>query len=324
MKKIFKYLLLFSLIFMLGFIFLFRERLGLYINITKKYYQFKDNIVPVNANITPKDIASPDFKDVIYKNTSKTPLTLDIYGAKKKLSKGSPVILYVHGGSWVYGDKSIPSTIAPLLDTLRDEGYTIISTSYELFKKDFDFEKQTSDIKDTIRWINKNKDVYGFNSDEIGILGVSSGAHLSLLAAYSGEDEFKDDPNLATYSSKAKYVIDFFGPTDLTTLNMADVNKDLNNMLKATRNKETIMEKYSPINFVKDTIPNTLIIHSTEDKLVPYENATALYKKCNQIGADIKLITLENSGHDLSNISKEDMLALLNGLLKFVISNSPL
>lgn len=324
MKKFFKYLLLFSLIFMLGFIFLYRERLCLYINISKKYYELKDNIAPVNANIEPTELVTPDFKDVIYKNTSNSSLTLDIYSAKKKLSKGSPVILYVHGGSWVYGDKSIPSIIAPLLDTLRDEGYTIISTSYELLRKDFNFEKQTSDIKDTIRWINKNKDIYGFNSDDIGILGTSSGAHLSLLAAYSGEDEFKGDSTLTTYSSKIKYIIDFFGPTDLTTLKMDDLTWDLNNIIKATKNKEQLMKKYSPINFVNTDIPNTLIIHSKDDKLVPYENATALYEKCKQSGADVKLITLENSGHDLSNISKEDILSLLNGLFKFIISNSPL
>jgi triacylglycerol lipase len=323
MKKFFKYFLIFSIIFILGFLILFKGKIILYVNIAKKYYQLKDNTVPASTTLNTEPMKDIDFKDVIYKNTNGTPLTLDIYQSKKKLQKGSPVILYVHGGSWVYGDKSIPSTISPLLNTLREEGYTIISTSYELLRKDMNFKKQVSDVKDTLRWINKNKDIYGFNTDEIGLLGLSSGAQLSLLAAYTGDDEFKDDPKLSNYSSKVKYVIDFFGPTDLNTLDMSETTFDIDKIIKTTKNKDEILTKYSPINFVKGSLPKTLIIHSLADKIVPYKNATALYEKCKDNGTDVKLITLNNSGHDFSGITENDIVTLAKGLLQFIVWNSP-
>ena len=47
------------------------------------------------------------------------------------------------------------------------------------------FYKQVSDIKDTVRWINKNRDIYNFDAENVGIIGVSSGAHLAMMAAYS-------------------------------------------------------------------------------------------------------------------------------------------
>lgn len=323
MKKFFKYLLIFSIVFILGFLTLFRGKISLGINIAKKYYELKDTTVPASTILNTEPMKDIDFKDVIYKDTTGTPLTLDIYQSKKKLPKGSPVILYVHGGSWVYGDKSIPGTISPLLNTLREEGYTIISTSYELLRKDMNFKKQVSDVKDTLRWINKNKDIYGFNTDEIGLLGLSSGAQLSLLAAYTGDDEFKDDPKLSNYSSKVKYVIDFFGPTDLNTLDMSETTFDINKIIKTTKNKDELLTRYSPINFVKSNLPKTLIIHSVADKIVPYENATALYEKCKNNGTEVKLITLNHSGHDFSDIDNNDMITLAKGLLQFIVRNSP-
>ncbi|MHC9344865.1 alpha/beta hydrolase fold domain-containing protein, partial [Clostridium perfringens] len=80
--------------------------------------------------------------------------------------QGSPVLLYVHGGSWFYGNKDIPVLIAPLLDSFRKEGYTIIIVGYELATDKVDFNKQASDLKDAIRWLYKNKETYRFNTDE--------------------------------------------------------------------------------------------------------------------------------------------------------------
>lgn len=279
-----------------------------------------------NSQTLPSDnlSTSTSYKDIVYKNTNNVPLKLDIYLPTKQVYKLSPVILYVHGGSWAYGDKSIPSTLSPILDTFREEGYTIISTSYELMRNKENFEKQISDVKDTIRWIYKNNSTYGLNTNEIGILGISSGAHLSLLASYSDDDEFIDDDDLSNYSSKIKYLIDFAGPTDLNFLNTANLNYDLSKIFISISNKEDLTKKYNPINYVKKSNPNTLIIHSNLDATVPYESSKELYDKCIQENANAQLITLNSSVHDLSNISSDDITSISQGLLKFVILNSPL
>ena len=188
-----------------------------------------------------------NYKDVVYKNTNGVSLTLDIYGPIKQVYKSSPVLLYVHGGSFAYGDKSIPNALSPVLDTFREQGYTIISTSYELMKDKENFNKQISDVKDTIRWIYKNKSVYNFDTNEIGVIGVSSGAHLSLMAGYSNEAEFTDDAELSKYPSKIKYLIDFAGPTDLSLLNTKGLNYDLSRIFSSIKNKDNVIEKYNPI-----------------------------------------------------------------------------
>ncbi|WP_271813215.1 alpha/beta hydrolase [Clostridium beijerinckii] len=324
MKKFFKrfFLILFIVLFI--FSLFFYKRIILSYRIADKYISLKNHAWTIQEFNTQKSSSSMNYKDVIYKNTNGVPLKLDIYGPINQVYKSSPVLVYVHGGSWAYGDKNIPDALSPVLDTFREQGYTIISTSYELMKEKENFTKQISDVKDTIRWINKNQYSYNLNTSEIGIIGVSSGAHLSLMASYSDDDEFIDDRDLSNYSSKVKYLIDFAGPTDLSLLNTQDLNYDLTKIFASISNKEDVIKKYNPINYVNKSNPNTLIIHSDSDNMVPYESSKELYDKCVQEHSKAKLITLNSSAHDLSNISKDDIMDFSEGLLKFIIFNSPL
>ena len=100
------------------------------------------------------------------------------------------------------------------------------------------------------------------------------------MAGYSNEGDFIDDPELSKYSSKVKYLIDFAGPTDLSLLNTKGLNYDLSKIFSSIKNKENTIQKYNPIDYVNSKIPNTLIIHSNSDTMVPYESSKELYDKC--------------------------------------------
>ena len=326
MKKFFKVLGITLLLITLSlgiFAFLIRDKVKLTINILNKYSEFvEENNLLAGSEISINVESKKDYEEVEYKNTNGVPLTLDIFNAKKELRNGSPVIIYVHGGSWVYGNKEIPNAISPLLDAFREEGYTIISTSYELMRGEENFNKQISDVKDTIRWVYKNKEKYNFNVNKIGIIGASSGAHLSLMAAYSSEDEFVDDENLKDYPSKVKYLIDFFGPTDLNTLDMNDVNWDLEQIINSVGDsREEVLDKYSPINYVDEREPNTLIIHSRKDNIVPYENAETLYEELINKNNKASIITLEGATHDFSEFDMEEIVAVGTKMLEFIVRN---
>ena len=324
MKKFFKRLITFIVIIIIAFFMIFHKRIFLCYGIAQKYISLKDEI----ANTENVDITSVadsmSHKDIIYKDTNGVQLTLDIYGPIKNVYKKSPVILYVHGGSWVYGDKALPEALSPVLDTFREQGYTIISTSYELMRNKEDFNKQVCDVKDTIRWIYKNADTYNFDTDEIGMIGLSSGAHLSLMAAYSSANEFTDDTSLSSYPSKVKYLVDFAGPTDLSLLNTDNLNFDLNKVFSSVKDKDATIDKFNPINYVTKDDPDTLIIHSRSDQTVPFKSAEKLYEKCEEEKTKSKFIALNGSAHDLSGISTDDIVALSKGLFVFIVSNSPL
>lgn len=325
MRKFFKILgMILIIIVLLAGIFLYsiRDRISLYTNILKKYSEFVENGESLTQDTSLKAIDHIDYNNVEYKNTNGIPLNLDIYSPKKDVKGGSPVILYVHGGSWVYGGKEIPQAISPLLDSFREEGFTIISTSYELMRNEENFSKQISDVKDTIRWIYKNKDKFNFNTDRIGVIGASSGAHLALMAAYSDNNEFIDSQELKDYPCDIKYIIDFFGPTDLSTLDINNVQWDLEQIINSVgENKDEILNKYSPINYVDKEKPTTLIVHSKQDKIVPYENAELLYNKLKSNGNKSELITLEGTSHDFSQIDIDELVGVGVKMLEFIAKN---
>ncbi|SFC76703.1 alpha/beta hydrolase [Clostridium uliginosum] len=323
MKKFLKRMILLILVVTTISGLVFRKKISLCYIIAKDVISFKNNIHSYD-DLNFDATEDMDYKNLVYKNTNGTELSLDIYTPLKKVYKTSPVLLYVHGGSWVYGDKSIPQAITPILNIFRQNGFTIISTSYELMREKENFEKQICDVKDSIRWINKNQTQYNLNADEIGVIGTSSGAHLSLMSAYTSNDEFQDDPELAKYSSKVKYVVDFFGPTDLSLLDTSNLNWDLKKIFKSAQYNKDISYKYNPINYVNSDIPKTLIIHSKTDSVVPYESSLRLYNKCIEVTGSAKLVSLDNAVHDLSEISSNDVINLSEEVLKFIIKNSPL
>lgn len=330
MKKVLKCIgiIILIIIVVLGcYTFSIRGRLSLYKSIGEKYMEIAKNPPVISSIEELSAMESMDYKDIEYKNVNGVSQTLDIYGPKKNIKGGSPVILYVHGGSWVYGDKSIPDVISPVLDAFREEGFTIISTSYELMRGEEIFEKQISDVKDTIRWIHKNKDAYGFNINEIGVIGTSSGAHLALMATYTDDSKFTSDSELADFSSKVKYVVDFFGPTDLNTLDLSFGNWDIEQIVKSAEEKnekEEIFNNFSPINYVSENMPKTLIVHSKVDQVVPYDNSIKLYDKLKDTGNKVEMLTLETSNHDLSGVKDEEGLEIAIKMLRFIVRNSPL
>lgn len=324
MKRFFKLFSLFFIVTSVVLLIVFHKRIILSYEIVNKYLTLKNKIWTTQEIDVEKSADSMEYRDVVYKNTNGVSLTLDVYTPLKQVYKTSPVILYVHGGSFAYGNKNIPEALTPILDTFREQGYTIISTSYELMRNKENFNKQVSDIKDTIRWIYKNKTDYNFDTDEIGVIGISSGAYLSLMAGYSNNTDFTDDSDLSKYPSDVKYLIDFAGPTDLSLLDTSALNYDLSKIFTSIKNKDDLLQKYNPIDYVNSKSPNTLIIHSNLDSLVPYESSKKLYNQLISQRANAELITLNSTAHDLSSISSDDIAAISKGLLKFIIFNSPL
>ncbi|WP_370830044.1 prolyl oligopeptidase family serine peptidase [Clostridium sp.] len=282
--------------------------------------KLSDSLPTISNDFYNEPIENITYKDVVFKKRDNIELTLDIY-TNKEANEATPVIIYVFGNGWMYGDKVIPSAIESIIDLLKDEGYAVISTSYELMDDEIILEEQISDVKDTIRWVYKNKDKYNFDVNNIGIIGPSAGAQLSMMAAFSQDDEFIGDQSLKSYSSKVKYIIDLFGPARLSKVNLSVgpeevVEKFSNNDI------EKLSKKFSPIEYVREDLPNTLIIHSLKDNIVPYETSVELYETALKYNNKFELYTLQNCTHYLENLSNTEALNLYMKIVDYILSET--
>lgn len=292
---------------------------SLYFKLVIEILKINQSLATISSDFYDNPIKNVPYKNITYKNTNNTELKLDIY--KENSFDPSPVILYVFGNGWTYGDKAIPSGIESIINLLKKQGYSVISTSYELMNNDIILEKQICDIKDTIRWIYKNKDVYNFDTTNIGIIAPSAGAQLSMVAAFSKEDEFVDDLTLSRYPSKVKYIIDLFGPAELDKLNFSEGPSNIVSTFTQDKIKE-LSFKYSPIMYLDNDLPDTLIIHSLKDNIVPYETSVKLYNEAIKYNNNFKFYTLDKCTHYLENLSNIDALDLYIEIINYIISET--
>ena len=121
----------------------------------------------------------PFFKvaDIPYAKLAKEPRlnALDIYMPKK--GSKSPVIIWVHGGLWAFGDKSDVG-IKPAFFT--EKGYIFVSINHRL-SPDIKHPGHMEDVAHALVWVYNNIVHYSGDPEKIFLMGYASGAQMSVM-----------------------------------------------------------------------------------------------------------------------------------------------
>ena len=285
-------------------------------------------------------------ENIIYKTNKKgNPLQLDIYTPKGNVPSKLPVLIYVHGGGWVEGDKVIlkDDYVENTMAKLIAKQYAVISINYTLLNDSTHFPQPLEDTKDAIRWVRKNAEKYNFDTHNIGIFGTSAGAHLSLMAAYTPDDTFIGSPELSSYPSSVNYVIDHYCPADLNKLfhtktgtipvfmvgllskKIISLQKNLVKGLSGydiDKDQQKIIEYFktvSPVNVVSGGVP-TLIMQGNKDKIVPLSQSKKLYRRLKRANIQTSLVVVDNGVHSFSTTDKPYLDRLTDQMVDFIIS----
>ena len=99
---------------------------------------------------------------------------LDLYRPKDKEGK-LPVLLNIHGGAWVYGDKKV---YAPYCMYLAAQGFAVVNASYRLAPK-HTFPAPLEDVGSIMEWVVTNANQYHLDLSNLFLVGDSAGAHLA-------------------------------------------------------------------------------------------------------------------------------------------------
>lgn len=90
-----------------------------------------------------------------------------------------PVIIDIHGGGWMYGDKGLNENYCR---ALADRGYVVFDINYRLVP-DVNVNEQIKDVMSALKWIGENIDNYPCERENIMLTGDSAGG---MLASYAG------------------------------------------------------------------------------------------------------------------------------------------
>ena len=134
---------------------------------------FKKNDDKRDAGLkTPENVER--FDDLSYGRYGKWN-KLDVYRPKGGTGK-LPVIVSVHGGGWVYGDKERYQYYCM---SLVEHGFAVVNFTYRL-APEFKYPAPVEDTVNVFKWIlnRENAEKYGFDVNHIFAVGDSAGGHL--------------------------------------------------------------------------------------------------------------------------------------------------
>ncbi len=267
--------------------------------------------------------ARPDLdikSDIVYGTAGGQFLKLDFAKPTLCRDQSVPLVVYVHGGSWNSGDKSI----AFLMNDARmffQLGFAVATLNYR-FTPAYKFPAQVNDCKLAIRYLRQNAASLGFDPDRIGLWGASAGGHLAAMMGLAGPADGLEGPGLEGVSSRVKAVVEHYGPTDFTdTVSMVQIGekKALTDFLGCDPQVcPDVARAASPVTYVTADDPPFLCMHGDRDTTVPYRQAELLAGQLKSVGNACALIKVKNAGHIFipspvtATISpSEDMLELL-------------
>ena len=94
-------------------------------------------------------------------------------------SPDAPLVIFVHGGGWKRGDKTMMRG-SDKLEHWQALGYAVASINYRLVP-DATVEQQGADVASAVAYLRSNAGRLGFDRSRIALVGHSAGAHLVAL-----------------------------------------------------------------------------------------------------------------------------------------------
>jgi len=247
------------------------------------------------------------LKDINYVTDGHDPFqTLDLYVPKHPIRTPIPVIVWVHGGAWVAGDKNHPPAAA-----IADRGFACVSINYRLSNQ-APHPAQINDCKAAIRYVRAHAVEFQIDPTRIGVWGHSAGGHLSALLATSGDVKELEGEILGNkeQSSRVQAAAEWAGPTDLATCGQQapknckiDFSSPSNPVavLMGPNQSPVAYLAASPVQYVSKDDPPLLIVHAEDDDIVPVGQAKELDALYKRIGLAQRCHIANHGGHALSN-----------------------
>ncbi|MGV3659321.1 MAG: alpha/beta hydrolase fold domain-containing protein [Prosthecobacter sp.] len=239
----------------------------------------------------------PDFtetKGIVYARRHGHDLTLSVVRPAKQ--NGAAVLVMI-SGRW----KSDPRKFQAWMgSSFLRQGHTLIAVSH-LSQPEATIMEIVEDVKQAARFVRYHAAEYGIDPQRMGVLGGSSGGHLSLmLAACGGPGDANSSDPVARESCAVQAAAVFYPVTDLLNLGPSTENLGDGGPPKSFRNSfgpkaadlnewKIIGRDVSPIYHVTKALPPVCIAHGDADTLVPLDQSTRFQKCAEELGCEVSL-----------------------------------
>ena len=203
---------------------------------------------------------------------------------------GAPVLLQIHGGAWVIGDKGQQGR--PIMFELARRGWVCVAPNYRLSPA-ATFPDHLVDVKRALAWVKEHIDEYGGDPARVVVTGGSAGGHLAAhLALTANDPEFQ--PGFESSDTSVLGCVPMYGIYDFTSLFDPRRVKDQRIaeylarlvMETAIADDPARYAAASPITRVHAAAPPFLVVHGTNDNLADVGQARAFVPALRAVSAE--------------------------------------
>jgi acetyl esterase/lipase len=242
-----------------------------------------DLATPWGELVLPFRMRNPDVRrtrNIAYAPGGKRFL-LDIYRPREEVS-GRPVLLQVHGGAWMIGNKDQQGI--PLMLHMAERGWVCVAINYPLSPA-ARWPEHIVAAKRAVAWIRENIAEYGGDPSFLAATGGSAGGHLAALLALTSNDAGLQ-PGFAEADTSIQACVPHYGVYDFaaTSGSRASATRLKTLISKYVVDKDPVedLDDYiaaSPLDRITGKAPPFFVIHGERDSLVPAPEAREFVRR---------------------------------------------
>lgn len=241
------------------------------------------------------------LENITYGNHERQILDLFI---PEKVKSSCGLILFIHGGGWQAGDKTVHH---PDAEYFCERGYISASMNYRYVDENINVYDELDDVKSALEKIRNVCMEKGFNTEKVILSGGSAGAHLSLMYAYTRKENSPVTPvavgaycppvNCASpdFCLGLSREFEAWKYSVLSCCTDVEITKDT--FMCALQ--QEALKKMSPQEYLKETCVPTAVFQGIQDELVPYEEVVNFVRMLEEKGIKHDFVIYENSNHAL-------------------------
>ncbi len=277
-------------------------------------YSMFDNLygVPIDQS------AFSAQKDILYLDNGVDKLYFDWY---RPAGEGPfPVIIAIHGGAWVMGNKGA-GNVVPFSQYFASHGYVVFDIQYGLFdvttlpeqqagvfrtfatlgalltpdyNGSYTIQQQIENVGYFTKMLELNSSAYAADMDNVFVVGRSAGGHLASLVTLG----YRNPLYAGNFSAgmTVRGGIWFYPVTDLTPTGAGN----LGTMLGGTLSPEEESKKLSASFLIGNSTvtPPIMLVHGNRDGLADYPSqGLAFFERAKSLGKACILVTIPWAGH---------------------------
>lgn len=226
-------------------------------------------------------------KNIIYSKDQL--LTLNVYSPKRKTIETKNVLVFIHGGNWTTGKKSMYRFFGK---GMAKKGIVAVVIDYRKYPN-VGFPAMAIDAAQSLKWVKENISAFGGDTNKIYVSGHSAGAHLAALIA---TDKTYFDSIKINNPIKGCVLIDAFG-LDMYSYLKREEKYNYDVYRSIFTKDEKLWKNGSPFFHLHEGMPKFILFVGgrTYPGIVNESNAFLLELKKYQ--SDAQLITVPRKRH---------------------------